>query len=120
MVGTIELIGMEFHAFHGCLPEERRDGNLFTVDFRCTVDMGAAVESDELSDTLDYASIYDIVAAEMEIPSNLLEHVAGRIVKAIALAHPEILEFSVSVAKHNPPVAGVAASSKVTINYPEQ
>ena len=119
MVGTIELIGMEFHAFHGCLPEERRDGNLFVVDFSCSYDMAAAMESDSLADTLDYAEVYGIVAKEMAEPSNLLEHVAGRIVKAVSEAHPEIPEFTVSVAKKNPPVPGEAAWSKVTVKYPQ-
>lgn len=120
MVGTIELTGMEFHAFHGCLPEEKRDGNLFVVDFRCEYEIGQAAETDNLDYTLNYADIYDIVAAEMAVPSNLLEHVTARIVKAIAAKHPEILSFSVSVAKNNPPVAGRAAWSKVTINWPLQ
>ena len=31
---TIELTGMEFHAFHGCLEQERKEGNTFVVDFR--------------------------------------------------------------------------------------
>lgn len=118
MIGTIELIGMEFHAYHGCLEEERRDGNLFVADFRCEYEIGKAAESDILEDTLNYAEIYDIIAAEMAVPSNLLEHVTARIVKAIAAKHPEIPSFSVSIAKQNPPVAGKAEWSKVTINWP--
>ena len=31
--GIIELEGMEFHAYHGCLEKERREGNTFLVDF---------------------------------------------------------------------------------------
>ena len=31
----IELRGMHFTAFHGCLEEEKEYGNEFTVDFRC-------------------------------------------------------------------------------------
>ena len=33
-LGVMELNGMEFHAFHGCLESERREGNLFVVDFK--------------------------------------------------------------------------------------
>lgn len=112
---TIELTGMRFHAFHGCLAAEREKGNLFIVDFKCGYDIGKAACSDDLADTLDYGEIYDIVAREMAVPSNLLEHVAGRIVDAIRSAHPEIESFSVSVSKQNPPVAGEAGWSKVTI-----
>lgn len=115
MLGTIALTGMEFHAFHGCLPEERREGNVFVVDFECVYEIGAAAQSDCLEDTLDYGSIYDIVAVQMAVPSNLLEHVAARIASAIEEAHPEIERFSVKVSKKNPPVSGKAAWSSVII-----
>lgn len=117
MKGTLELNGMEFHAYHGCLPEERRDGNRFTVDFRCSYDMAGAIMSDAIEDALNYAEVYDIVAAQMAIPSNLLEHVAGRIVNALAAAYPWLPEFSVSVTKYNPPVEGPAACSRVTLHH---
>ena len=82
--GTIELEGMEFHSFHGCLESERREGNLFTVDFRACLDLGKAAATDSLEDTLDYGRIYDIVAGQMQIPSDLIENVAGRIISAIS------------------------------------
>jgi len=106
---------MEFHAFHGCLPQERRDGNLFTVDFECEYEIGVAARTDSLEDTLDYGAVYDIVAAQMAVPSNLLENVAARIAEAIKAKHPEIRHFSVKVSKKNPPVAGQAAWSSVKI-----
>ncbi len=115
MKATVELSGMEFHAFHGCLEKERREGALFTVDFSCITDISRAAASDCLEDTVDYSEIYDIVASQMVQPSNLLENVASRIVSAIASAHPELEEFKIKVVKHNPPVAGPAAESSVTI-----
>lgn len=115
MLGTIELLGMEFHSYHGCLENERREGARYLVDFSCRYDISRAVVSDNLSDTLDYGDIYDIVADQMSVPSNLLENVAGRIVGAIRAAHPEILSFKVKVSKQNPPVNGPAAFSSVTI-----
>lgn len=115
MLGTIELLGMEFHSYHGCLEKERRDGAHYLVDFSCRYDVSRAVVSDDLADTLDYGGIYDIVASQMAVPSNLLEHVAGRIVDAIRSAHPEIVSFKVKVSKQNPPVNGPAAFSSVTL-----
>ena len=115
--GTIELEGMEFHSFHGCLEKEKIEGNHFEVDFRATVDMEAATGSDRLEDTLDYGEIYEIIAAEMAEPSDLLEHVCGRIVDAIHRAEPGLEEFSIRVSKQNPPVSGPTRWSRVTINY---
>jgi dihydroneopterin aldolase len=113
--GIIELEGMEFKAYHGCLEQEKVRGNVFTVDFRGELDLSAAAESDNLADTLNYGEIYDIVADEMSIPSELLENVAGRIVKAIEAKFPELISFSVRVSKKRPPVEGVAQWSRVTL-----
>ena len=114
-LGVIELEGMEFKAYHGCLEQEKVRGNSFTVDFRGELDLSAAAESDNLNDTLNYAEIYEIVADEMSIPSELLENVAGRIVKAIEKKFPELRSFSVRVSKKRPPVDGVAQWSRVTL-----
>ena len=106
---------MEFKAYHGCLEQEKVRGNVFTVDFSGELDLSAAAESDNLADTLNYGEIYDIVADEMSIPSELLENVAGRIVKAIEAKFPELSSFSVRVSKKRPPVEGVAQGSRVTL-----
>ena len=114
-LGVIELEGMEFKAYHGCLEQEKVRGNVFTVDFRGELDLSTAAESDNLADTLNYGEIYDIVADEMSIPSELLENVAGRILKAIEAKFPELVSFSVRVSKKRPPVEGVAQWSRVTL-----
>lgn len=114
-IGKIELEGMEFHAYHGCFEEERTAGNLFVVDFTGEIDMAAAVETDALADTADYGAVYSIIKREMSSPSDLLEHVAGRIVKAIESEIPAFTRFSVRVSKSNPPVGGVCAWSRVTL-----
>ena len=113
--GKIELEGMEFHAYHGCFEEEKTAGNLFVVDFTGEIDMAAAVETDALADTADYGAVYSVIKREMSSPSDLLEHVAGRIVKAIESEIPAFTRFSVRISKSNPPVGGVCAWSRVTL-----
>ena len=115
--GIIELEGMEFHAYHGCLETERLNGNLFTVDFRGETDLRKASDSDALENTVNYGVIYDIVKAEMGIPSDLLEHVAGRIVRRVATEFPQLNRFSIRVSKKNPPVDGPVQWSRVTLTY---
>lgn len=116
-IGTIELEGMEFKAYHGCLEQEKIRGNVFIVDFKGSLDLSAAAESDNLNDTLNYGEIYEIVAEEMSIPSELLENVAGRIMKAIEGRFPQLVEFSVRVSKKRPPVEGIAQWSRVTLYH---
>ena len=116
-IGVIELEGMEFKAYHGCLEQEKVRGNSFTVDFRGEMDLYDAAESDNLNDTVNYGEIYEIVAEEMSIPSELLENVAGRIVKAIEVRFPQFVSFSVRVSKKRPPVDGVAQWSRITLHH---
>ena len=108
-IGTIELHGMRFRAYHGCLPEERERGNWFTVRFKGDYRLRAAAESDELEQALDYRGVYEIVAHEMKRPSSLLEHVAGRIADALAEQYPQLIRFELSIAKAAP-MPGVACS----------
>ncbi len=117
--GIIELEGMEFHAYHGCLEKERREGNTFIVDFHAETELEKAVKTDELGKTIDYGRVYDIVAGQMAIPSNLLENVAGRILDAIRKELDDVLFLKVRVSKKNPPVNGVCAWSRVTVMYGE-
>ncbi|MBQ3250480.1 MAG: dihydroneopterin aldolase [Bacteroidales bacterium] len=116
-IGTIELEGMEFKAYHGCLEREKVVGNDFVVDFRGEMDMSAAAESDDLRDAVNYAEIYDVIKEEMAKPSDLLEHVTGRIVKALEEKFPQFISFSVRVSKKRPPVSGVVQWSRITMYH---
>lgn len=116
-IGVIELEGMRFWAYHGCLESERCKGNLFLVDFNGEIDLRQAADSDDLEDTVNYGEIYQIVKTEMDIPSDLLEHVAGRIVKALEVRFPQFVRFSIRVSKQMPPVGGHVNWSRVTLNF---
>lgn len=115
--GLIELDEMRFWAFHGYLETEKKKGNLFLVDFRGEMDMTKASENDCLEDTVNYAEIYEVIKTQMDSPSDLLEHVAGRIVREIAATFPQFTRFSVRVSKHNPPVGGPVEWSRVTLYH---
>lgn len=114
-MGKLELKGMEFYAFHGCFEEERVIGNRFIVDFECTTDMERAILSDDINDAVNYQSIYNVIKEEMMIPSNLLEHVAGRILSKICSEFPMITSAVVSVSKLNPPLGGEVGASRVEL-----
>lgn len=115
MNATLELCGMSFKAFHGCLPEEQKYGNRFLVDFRCEYDIERAAASDKLSDTLDFNEIFRLVDTEMQIRSSLLEHLARRIADRIQAVHPEIVHLEIKVMKLDPPLAGPTSWSAVTV-----
>ena len=115
MMSRLELIGMRFYAFHGCLESERRIGTEYLVDFSCELDTSLAEKSDELEHTLDYSLVRAIVAREMAIPSNLIEHVAGRIADALQAEIPGLEHLEVTVSKKNPPVGGECQWARITV-----
>ncbi len=102
----IELRNLTFYAYHGVLPEERSQGNTFVVDLTLDADVRRAVYTDALSDTINYAEVYEVVAREMAIPSQLLEHVCGRIAVALLDSFVALQRVRVCVAKKNPPIEG--------------
>lgn len=111
----IELVNMEFYAYHGCFREEQIIGNKFIVTLTVETDLSIPAESDELSDAVNYQELYKLVKKEMEITSKLLEHVAKRIVVSIHQSFPAIKKITVSISKLNPPVGGKVEASRVVL-----
>ena len=111
----IELKKMFFHAYHGVMEQERIVGNTYRVDLKLFLDLSKAIQSDKLEDTLNYADIYKIAKEEMSISSHLLEHVAGRIVRAIKRNYPDVSKINIRLAKRNPPIEGEIHEAAVII-----
>ena len=101
---TVSLEGLRFHANHGVLPQERVVGGDFMVSVTVDYDFSAALSSDDVKDTLNYAELYQIINKEMQTPSCLLEHVAGRIGERILSAFPQALSVGIEITKRNPPM----------------
>ena len=112
---VIRLRDIQCYAYHGVLEEEKQRGNTFLVNVCITVDDPRGMPSDDIQDTLDYRSVCAIVNKEMQVPSDLLEHVAWRIKNALQLAFPQILDLKVIVAKQNPPLDLPVAWAEVEV-----
>ena len=109
----VELINLEFYAYHGCFNEEKVIGNHFKVCFSADTDVETPGKSDKLEDALNYQELYNMIKGEMEIPSNLLENVAYRILNRAGELFPSITQAEVMISKLNPPLGGKAESSRV-------
>lgn len=107
----ISLSDIRFHAYHGVLPQERQIGGDYSLTLRLQLDADpAATERDELSGTVDYAAVYDVVREEMQIPSQLLEHVCGRIARRVLRDFERVQTVSVSLTKLTPPIPGMTSA----------
>jgi len=105
-LGTIKVSNIKVYAYHGCLEEESKIGSAYRVDVAVEADLSKASISDHLKDTVDYVLINHIVKEEMAIKSQLLEHVAKRILDRIFLECISITLAEVTVSKINPPING--------------
>lgn len=114
--GYIRLRQVRFHAFHGVMPLERQVGADFLLDLRVGYPLEQAMQSDEVADTLNYAVLYDLVAREMQQPSQLLEHVAGRIAASIGQAFPQVTSIDLELTKLNPPMGADCEGASVEIH----
>ncbi len=101
---SIFLDSVHLYAFHGVMEQERSVGGWFTVSVRVQYDFSRAMETDDVSDTLSYADLLQVVKREMAQPSQLLEHVAGRIARALINEFPGVEAVKVTLVKQNPPM----------------
>lgn len=105
-MGIIKLKNIRTYSYHGCLIEEGKIGSDYTVNLEVKTDLRKSSLTDDLKDTVDYVLLNRIVVAEMAIRSDLLEHVAHRIITRIFKEIPEISRIIVAVSKLNPPIGG--------------
>lgn len=113
---VVFLQGVRFYAFHGVMEQERRVGGWFVVDLRVHYNVLKACQTDCVDDTLNYASLLDIVTVEMRQPSDLLEHVAGRIAQRVFDAYPATMAVDVTLTKENPPMGGSVKGAGVELH----
>ena len=89
MGDKILLTGMTFYGHHGVRPEEKELGQRFVVDMELELDLSAPAASDDLSDTVDYSRVYQVVREIVEGPSrNLLETLAEETARGVLGAFP--------------------------------
>ena len=116
MIGKVALEGLEFHAFHGVYPHERASGNFFEVDIAVETDFTRGAEQDDLSGTVNYETLFEIVKEEMDQPSKLLETVAEKIVNHVLEILPSVSSVELKISKLNPPIGGKCKKSSISLS----
>ncbi len=101
---TISLEGLEIFGYHGVYPAERELGQRFVVDLDLELLECPGGATDALDDTVDYASLADLVAQTVGgEPVALLEHLASQLADAVLTRDDRIAAVVVTV--HKPQVA---------------
>jgi dihydroneopterin aldolase len=110
---TISLNNVRFRAYHGIYPEERQKGNDFVVNMKVSYPPKAGVIH-SLDDTIDYASLFEIINTTMKKPVDLLETLVQTIAHTVHQKFPQVKEVMVSVEKLNPPIDKFTGSAAVS------
>jgi 7,8-dihydroneopterin aldolase/epimerase/oxygenase len=106
LTDRIALRGMEFRGRHGVSVEERAEAQPIEVDLVVRLDLSRPGRSDELADTVNYASLFELASEIVEWRSfKLLEALASAIADAVLAAHP-VDDVEVRVRKPKAPLPG--------------
>lgn len=112
-MSTIRLNNIRIYAHHGCWPEEEIIGGEYSVDVAIDFDFARAAASDDLTKTIDYVRVNEIVHRQMAIRAKLLENVLKRIAEALRLEFTGAKKIFVRVTKFNAPMSGQVESVSV-------
>ena len=111
MKTIISINKLRIYAFHGVLDLEHSVGNEYQIDCQIEADLNKAMQSDQMSDTINYAEVVEVIKREMIIPSTLLEHVSGRIFEKFQKQWPNIIHIDLTISKITPPISGANIES---------
>lgn len=103
-MGLVLVEQLEVFAFHGHFSEEQLVGRKFTLDIKIETNFDGAVQHDNLDATVNYAEVCRIAIREMKTPSKLIEHVGGRIIKALKKEVSGIDKIELKICKHYTPI----------------
>ncbi len=115
MSDVIAIRGLRLRGYHGVLPDERRDGQVFVVDAVLSVDVAPAAAADDLARTVDYAQLsHNLAAIVSGEPVNLIETLAERLAQC-CLDVDLVQRVEITVHKPDAPVGLDVDDVTVTI-----
>ena len=106
MKDVIRIQGMSFYGYHGVTAAERQTGRGYEVDCEFEVDFAEPGQTDDLTDTVDYEAVYNLIKDVVEGQSfALLERLATNLAIKLLDTFP-IYRVTLQVRKMSPPIAG--------------
>jgi dihydroneopterin aldolase len=116
MSDRITLRGMQFMGRHGVTDEERAKPQPIEVDLVLRLDLSRSAATDDLADTINYASLFELTREVVEGQQfHLIEKLAGAILDAVLASHP-IDDVEVRVRKPKAPLPGAFETVEVRLH----
>ena len=99
----IIVSGIEFFGYHGVLESEKKNGQLFSVDCKITLDTSLC--GDVLNKTVNYSEVACFIAEFSKSNRyDLIETLANELAKNILVKFPKIDSITLTVHKPNAPI----------------
>jgi 7,8-dihydroneopterin aldolase/epimerase/oxygenase len=109
---SISLNQLRFYAAHGLYAGEALAGSEYLVEVHMAFESETPV--DKLEQTINYATVYDMVKQRMEMPTGLLECIAQDIAMGIHQIDQRVNRVEVSIQKCNPPIEHFSGAVSVS------
>ena len=118
MTDVIHLQGVKAFGYHGVLEHEKINGQEFTVDVRIETNFDAAVATDDVALTINYAEVaQDVVDSVIGERFDLIETLADHIAQKI-IVRAGVLRVFVTVHKPHAPIDHEFSNVSVTRELP--
>ena len=115
MVDIIEISNLRCYGYVGYFPEEKVLGQWFEVNARISYDLARAGQTDQLTDTLNYAEVIELIKEKIvKSQFALIERLAQVIAQDI-LEIPLVTEVKLKLTKLSPPIADFSGQVSVEI-----
>lgn len=101
----IFINGLQLFAYHGVNPEEKEDGQMFSLDITCYLSLVRSCATDFVDDTVSYAKILKTARkAFLAQKYDLLERAADAVVQAIFADFAPVTQVTVLLKKPQAPI----------------
>ncbi len=114
-MGKIRLNNIQLFGYHGYFKQEREIGQKFEVDIEISTDLIKAIDSDNISYTVDYQEVFlEVTEYFKNNKKKLIETVANDIANKI-LCKKNVIDIKVTIRKPSVPIGGICSSVEVEL-----
>jgi dihydroneopterin aldolase len=110
----ISLTNLEFFGYHGLYEAEKKLGNQFLVDVVIDFTEPDTILN-QLSQTIDYVEVHQLVKKIMATPTSLLETLVCKIADQILIEYVLAEKVFVKITKQKLPIANFMGDTAVSI-----
>ena len=115
LIQTVALNDVKCFALHGYYPEEQLIGHYFLVSTEVVFE--PAADTEDITKTINYEVLNEIILAEMKNTQKMLETVVKNILDDILRKYPFVQEATVGIKKLHPAMPGDVQQSFVQLRY---